>query len=540
MKKIFYIALLIYLCTTAAFAAPAITKTPEPVQLTNEEQCFRYYFYDAQRAMEQEDYLRAFASYLFLAQKDSTDAATQQNLGILYQAVGTGLALKHYRKAYENNPKAYWENYAALLYDKQPKEAVRILKQSLKRMPDNKDVLEALVSAYSAQAEWKKAIRAQERICYLEGLNPYNAMPLYRLYVSNNQPKKALQVLNDYLEENPEDYRYQSFRADVLLSLGEREQALRLYHEEEQRHPDNPYVLLSLADYAVKTGDTTRCREYIIKAIRSDAWEVEQKIRTLQNAGQWLSRQDGLTEQILQELVQAYPLSEQVYEAQDKYYFSKGDYAKSKEALRQMTDIYPDNPRTWGRWLQVLQADTATDNREYEYVIRHGYLHRGDDHQWYYWMASLLLYEQEQDSAIAIAEQGVKLTVTNADDTRYRFLLLSMLGDLYLVRGDLPSAYNAYEEALQLSPDNVYLLNNYAYTLAVNGGDLRKAERMSRKTIEKEPTNATYLDTYAWILHLQGQDFLAEFYIKRAMENMGNEAKDPVLQEHYDIILQKQ
>lgn len=539
MKKNFCIVSLFLCFVSVSFAATRI-KAVESVQLTNGGQCFRYYFYDAQRAMEQEDYLRAFASYLFLAQMDSTDAATQHNLGILYQAVGTDLALKHYQQAYRYEPKAYWANYAALLYDKQPKEAVRVLEQSLKRMPDNKEVLGALVSAYSAQAAWKKAIRTQERICYLEGLNPYNVMPLYRLYVSNNQPKKALQVLNDYLEENPEDYRYQSFRGDVLLSLGEREQALRLYHEEEQRHPDNPYVLLSLADYTIRTGDTTRCKEYIIKAIRSDAWEVDQKLRTLQNAGQWLSRQNGFTEQILQELVQAYPLSEQVYEAQDKYYFSKGDYAKSKEALRQMTDIYPDNLRTWGRWLQVLQADSATNEQEYEYVIRNGYLHKGNDHQWYYWMASLLLTEQKQDSAVAVAEEGIRLTITNAEDTRYRFLLLSMLGDLYMYLGDLSSCYTAYDEALQLSPDNVYLLNNYAYTLAVNGGDLRKAERMSRKTIEKEPTNATYLDTYAWILHLQGQDFLAEFYIKRAMENMGSEAEDPVLREHYNTILQKQ
>lgn len=539
MKKIFYIAFLLLCFAGMSYAARTKATGPVPVQLTAEEQCFRYYFYDAHRSMKQGDYLRAFASFLFLEQKDSADAATQEKLGILCQAVSADLALKHYRKAYENEPEAYWENYALFLYDQQPKDAIRILEQSLKRMPDNRDVLETLVSAYSAQGDWKKAIRTQEHICYLEGLTPYNVMPLYRLYVSANQHRKALQVLDDYLEENPEDYRYQSFRGDVLLSLGEREQALRLYHEEEQRHPDNPYVLLSLADYAIRTGDTIRCQDYVIKAIRSDAWEVEQKIQTLQNAGPWLSRQKGLTGQILQELVQAYPLSEQVYEAMDKYYFLKGDYAKSKEALRQMTDIYPDNSRAWGRWLQVLQADSATTGAEFEYVIRNGYLHKGGDRQWYYWMASLLLAGQEQDSAIVVAEEGVRLTVTNADDTRYRFLLLSMLGDLYMNRGDLSSCYTAYEEALQLSPDNVYLLNNYAYTLAVNGGDLRKAERMSRKTIEKEPTNATYLDTYAWILHLQGQDFLAEFYIKRALENQEAGTYDPALQEHYEAILHK-
>lgn len=538
MKKLLYI-LLCLCCVSSAFAKKKVKDT-QPVQMTDEQQVFRYYFYDAQCAMEQDDYLRAWASYLFLVHKCPTDAASWQNLGSLCQSVGANdWALEYYQKAYLYDPEAYWANYASMLYDKQSKEALRVLKHSLKRMPDNKEVLGALASAYSAMASWKKAIHVQEKICYLDGaFTPYNTMPLYQLYVSDGQTKKALQLLDDYLEENPDDYRYQSFRGDVHLSLGDREQALRLYHEEEQRHPDNPYVLLSLADYSIRTADTTRCVDYIIKAIRSDAWEVEQKIRTLQTAGTWLARQEGLTERLLDELAQAYPLAEEVYEAQDRYYFMKGDYDKCEQVLRQLTELNPDNTKAWGRWLQVLQTDSAADE-DFEYVIRNGYQHRANDPQWYYWMASLLLTTQNTDSALVVANEGVQHTAANADEARYRFLLLSMLGDLYMSRGELDSCYDAYEEALLLAPDNVYLLNNYAYTLAVNGGDLRKAERMSRKTIEKEPSNATYLDTYAWILHLQGQDFLAEFYIKQAMENQPDDFDDPTLQEHYDIILKK-
>jgi hypothetical protein len=57
---------------------------------------------------------------------------------------------------------------------------------------------------------------------------------------------------------------------------------------------------------------------------------------------------------------------------------------------------------------------------------------------------------------------------------------------------------------------------------------LRKAEQMSRKTIEAEPDNSTYLDTYAWILHLQNQDFLAQYYIQKAIENMKGEEVEEI------------
>ncbi len=538
MKRCFYI--LLTCLSLPIFALAAKKEAATEIYLSPEEQCFRYYLYDAQRALEQDDYVRAVASYLFLVRQNPSDATAQQNLGVIYQAIGEKeWALQHYAIAYQNDPISYWENYALLLYEKDPKSAIRILERTQKSLPEDRDLLEALVNAYSYQAMWKKAIRIQEYICYLDGLTPYTVMPLYRLYVSSGQSKKALQLLDEYLDENTEDYRFQAFRGDVWLSLGEEEQALRLYYTEEQRHPDNPYVLLSLADYSIRTNDTTQCKNYILKALRSDAWSVEQKIQTLQNAGKWFAQQKGLMEQMLQELAEAYPLSEQVYDAQDKYYSAKGDYVKAAEALRQMTDINPNNPHTWGRWLQVLQSDTTAQDNNYEYVIRKGYQYKGNDHQWYYWMAALLVTKQEMDSAIVIAEEGIQLTVSTADDTRYRFMMLSLLGDMYLDKGDLENCYRVYDEALLLAPENAYILNNYAYTLSVNNGDLRKAERMSRKTIEKEPDNATFLDTYAWILHLQGQDFLAEFYIKKAMENQVTGKEDPILKEHYDIITQK-
>ena len=80
------------------------------------------------------------------------------------------------------------------------------------------------------------------------------------------------------------------------------------------------------------------------------------------------------------------------------------------------------------------------------------------------------------------------------------------------------------------------MLNNYAYTLAVNGGDLRKAEKMSSRCIKKEPNSATFLDTYAWILHLQGQDTLARFFMQRAWESTKDKT-NPEIFEHYQIII---
>ena len=97
---------------------------------------------------------------------------------------------------------------------------------------------------------------------------------------------------------------------------------------------------------------------------------------------------------------------------------------------------------------------------------------------------------------------------------------------------DKEHAFENYEKALEANPANVYIMNNYAYYLSVEGTDLRKAERMSAKTVELEPNNSTYLDTYAWIFYKQGNYNLARIYIDKAVSNMKEDEISEVILEH--------
>ena len=116
------------------------------------------------------------------------------------------------------------------------------------------------------------------------------------------------------------------------------------------------------------------------------------------------------------------------------------------------------------------------------------------------------------------------------------FLLFAQIGDSLANIEEINGAFMAYEKALELDSKNLYILNNYAYLLAIHEGDLKKAEQMSQITIQSDPNNATYLDTYAWILHLQGQHSLAAFYIQKALENVSSESEKNIIQEHWQRI----
>lgn len=120
-------------------------------------------------------------------------------------------------------------------------------------------------------------------------------------------------------------------------------------------------------------------------------------------------------------------------------------------------------------------------------------------------------------------------------DTVNLMLAMSIIGDTWHNRGDTRKAYEAYEAALKIKPDEASILNNYAYFLSLEKKQLKKALKMSRTAIEKEPDNATYLDTYGWILYLMNKPKDAKPHFKRAMIYGGKDSS--VILEHYSLVL---
>jgi tetratricopeptide (TPR) repeat protein len=97
-----------------------------------------------------------------------------------------------------------------------------------------------------------------------------------------------------------------------------------------------------------------------------------------------------------------------------------------------------------------------------------------------------------------------------------------LLGDLYHSIGDDEMAFEAYDSCLIYTPDDISVLNNYAYYLSLKDAKLEEAEQMSAKTLVAEPDNATYVDTYAWILFKLKRYEEARTHIDKAMELLGD------------------
>lgn len=122
------------------------------------------------------------------------------------------------------------------------------------------------------------------------------------------------------------------------------------------------------------------------------------------------------------------------------------------------------------------------------------------------------------------------------DPLNVQFLILRLQA-LEAMKTSKATLKKAYEQILALDPENITVMNNYAYFLATHKGDLKIAEDYSRYAVQAEPANPVFLDTYAWILYLRGEKPLAQMYIRQALQGFGDQTIPDEVLSHYHIIM---
>ena len=81
-----------------------------------------------------------------------------------------------------------------------------------------------------------------------------------------------------------------------------------------------------------------------------------------------------------------------------------------------------------------------------------------------------------------------------------------------------PKAKADFEHALQLSPDQPFVLNYLGYSLADMGHNLDEAQQMIQSAAERRPNDGAITDSLGWVLYRQGHHKEAVKALERAVE----------------------
>lgn len=501
---------------------------------------FDYFFYEAVNAKTLGKYAESFDLLQHCYSMDSTNASVLIELGAYYSSLEEkNKALDFFRRAVKQDPANYYYNMILAGLSKEldlKKEVIEIYNYLLKTYPEKVELYFELANVYGDNGELDKAIQSLDSLQKYTGVSDAITLNKFRLYNMMDKKDRAFEEIQSVIDKNPDNIRYKLLMGDLYLQDNQADKALDYYQQAKLIDPDEPSLILSMVNYYEKTNNKPAAVEELQKAITSSKMEVETKL-------QLLARYITLLRQSQQDIKTANPLFQSMFEQHPnntRINMMYGDVLllqEDKKGAMEQFEIYtkdnPSDPAGYEQMLRIVLPDTQALEKVVEITLT-GIEHIPTAPQFYFYLGLAKFQQKKYGEALSIYEQG--LTNAEFQSPVIESDFYGQIGDIHHFLKNNNIAFENYEKALKLNPQNLPVLNNYSYYLSLERKSLDKAEQMSGITIKAEPTNPTYLDTYGWILFEQGAYTMAKIYIEKAIE-YGKEDLTAEVLEHYGDVL---
>ena len=442
-----------------------------------------------------------------------------------------------YRMASELDPSNFWYRYRlARLYShtSRPELTVDIYEKLLEDFPKKSDLYFDLVELYGTQREYEKALETLKEIETVFGMTESIAVYRFNLLRMLDRHEEAFKSLEEYNKDYSSPFILSTL-ADYEMSMYNDSTALAYYNEALDLAPDYSPALLGKAETLRMTRKYEEyfdvLDDYITGSDSPAGAKSDYLMAVVQRTDpKFLNSFIPRFDKVMDKVLEIHPDDSLLLNTAAVYYYSTDRKDAAKKCFSRNLEAWPESFAANATYVEFLMYA-----EEWEDLSREGRkaFERFPKETAFLEMASMGDYNlKEYDKVLDLCHKVLEVAPRDSSKTLRAW---STMGDIYHQLGDNKKAFKAYDKALKINPDYVYVLNNYAYFLSVEGKKLKKAYSMSKKTIEAEPDNATYLDTFAWILYLQGKPLEAKPFFKHAMLYGGKDSA--VIMDHYAEVL---
>lgn len=442
-------------------------------------------------------------------------------------------ALYYAKQANKQDESNYF--YAALLaniYTEQGdlKSAINTFEsiyKNTKNAPD--DYLLELAALYIYNQQPKKALDTYDRIEKRIGILEEVSVQKQKIYLQLNDLKGAIAEGDKLSKAYPTVAEYAISQTQVLYSNGKEKEAIDYLEEYLSENPNEALAHLELAELYLQYDRRAEAIVHLQKAFESEEISLQDKlnnfiplVKSLQDTTSLISLGRILTK--------IHPEEANAYAANGDMYFA---FAQKDSALVFYRKAVAYNASKLQLWQNILNLELEQKNylKVAEYA-EEALSYFPNQPVLYLYAGSGYFSLKKYNKAITNWKQGESIAFGN-DQLKSTFW--GQIADAYHANGQNKDAYEAYEHAIKYNPQNYFAINNYTYYLSLEKLKLDRAEKLASEMVVQNPQNPTFLDTYGWVLFQMGNYKKAKEILSKAVEY----SQSATIVEHYGDALYK-
>ena len=526
--------LIFFGCSSSKTAekSPVVKSTKNVVLSEQDKMKYDFMFFNANKERMIGNYQLSAGLFLQCIELDPSQPTAYYELANIFDLTNQNKeAIIYAQKAVSLNGENYWYRflYAHLLQKSNNiDEAVKQYQILSQKNPHNIDLLYNLAGTQLYSGKYEDALKTYNKLEAEVGISEEISIQKQKIYIKLNNIEKAAEELTKLSKQFPEETKYQGYLADMYLANNMHEKAFEIYKQILEKDPNDPYSHLALYEYYKNKGEKEKASLEIKQVFENKEFNIDTKMQILltyyaESESKTEIKQDAYDLSKL--LIQAHPDDAKAYTIYADFLYRDKKMDGAKENYLKAIEL--DSSR-FALWSQVMFIES--EMQDFDGMLIHSKMALElfpNQPLFYFFYGVSNIQKKNYQEAVDYLVIGKDFVVSNPPLLAQFY---ANLGDSYYRIKDHKNSDKYYEKALEIEPNNIYVLNNYSYYLSLRGENLDRAEALSLKANEIEPNQPNYEDTYAWILYKQGKYVAAKEWLEKAIENGGN--NNAVILEH--------
>lgn len=260
-----------------------------------------------------------------------------------------------------NDPDASYKR-ASLLESSEPIVALRLYENNIRMYPaDYRNFLKAGIILSSKKETLEKSVEYLRRVTELASEKPDVWLEMARVYGKLKKPGEELDAYKRFAESNPQSIEANSRIGTLLMQKGQRNEAMVYLELANTLKPDDPDIMILLAEGYQTTGRLTDAVDLLVKAKAKRPEEVSLSLKLFECYAETNQKEKALAE--IKALVDKNPMTEYKVKYAE-YLLTIGKDHEASELLEAILGEEPDNFD-----VLMLKAKVLRTEKKYEEAV---------------------------------------------------------------------------------------------------------------------------------------------------------------------------